>query len=590
MKNSIINFKLLFLVFALIFGCKEDFLEVEPYGSVSESTLSNKEGLNKLLIGAYSLVNGGGSVGGGFRIGLNYIRGGADDSRMGTETGASLYDTYLFSSNDIYIHNAWKFWFAAVGRANDVLKMIPKVEDATPEELLQIEAEAKFLRGYFYTYLVMLFRNVPWIDESVEYSEGNYFVSNTTDVYPKIEADFQFAADNLSESKSEVGRANKWAAKSFLAKTYLFQSKFNEAKPLLDDIIANGVTPNGLKYDLLSEYNLNFINRGKNGPEAVFVMQMSVTDGAGGNGNPLNHYDGTYGGPATCCYGWNQPTYDFVDAFQTDPVTGLPLLDTYIDSPIPHDNGLASSDQFTPYAGTLDPRLDWSIGRRGIPYRDWGVHPGQAWVRNQYTSGPYNVIKNIPEQKTASTDQASGGGWSNNPYNVIRFADVLLWAAEVEVEIGSLQKAEEYVNRVRARAANPEGWVKKYLDNNDPLKGFSEEPAANYKIGLYSGQFEEKGKSFARKAVRFERRLEFGQEHHRFFDLVRWDGNDLDIAEKLNAFMQREAPRLSNPTNNYYSGLFKRNQHEYLSIPLEQIDLSVTPEGESILQQNPGYN
>ena len=63
---------------------------------------------------------------------------------------------------------------------------------------LQIEAEAKFLRAHYYFELVKLFRNVPWIDETINYSERNFLVPNTVDVYPKIEADFKFAADNLT--------------------------------------------------------------------------------------------------------------------------------------------------------------------------------------------------------------------------------------------------------------------------------------------------------------------------------------------------------------------------------------------------------
>lgn len=591
MKNiykSILLSTLLIMFFSL--ACNDEFLEIDPYGSVSETTLSNIDGLNKLLIGAYALVDGGGASGGGFRSGINYLRGGADDSTLGTETGPSSYDSYMADPSDSYIHGAWRFWYAAVGRANDVLQLLPTVEDASAEELLQIEAEARFLRGTFYTYLKLLFGNVPLIDETVTYGEGNYFVPNNAEVFPFIEADFKFAIDNLTATKRQVGRANSWAAKAFLAKIYMHQNKFSAAKTLLEDVITNGVTSNGLKYDLLDEYNHNFINRTRNGSESVFAMQMTVVDGGGsGTGNPWAHYDGTYGGPATCCYGWNQPTFDFVDAFQTDPESGLPLLDSYRSTPLPDDNGIGSDEAFTPYQGTLDPRLDWNVGRRGIPYRDWGVHPGNAWVRNQFVGGPYNVIKNIPEQATASSDQASGGGYSNNPLSIIRFADVLLWAAECEIEIGSLQAAEDYVNLVRGRAANPDGFVKKYIDPANPLAGFSDEPAANYKVGLYDGHFESNGQTYARKAVRFERRLELGLEHHRFFDMVRWDGNDFNMAEHLNAYMANEGKKYSNPLNNYLKGQFVSPKDKYLPIPLEQIDLSVTPDGESVLSQNPGY-
>jgi hypothetical protein len=585
-----INYKLLAsgcLFLLMTISCSEEYLEIEPFGSVSESTLANQQGADLLLIGAYSLLDGGGTVGGNYLGGIGRLRGG-DEVTQGTETGPSIFNAMMFTEADGDIESKWKNLYSAVGRCNDVLKLLPKVEDSTPEKLLQIEAEAKFLRGVYYSYLAMFFKNVPWIDESISYGEKNYFVSNTEDIYPKIEADFKFAADNLTETKSEVGRANKWAAKSFLVKAYIFQEKFAEAKVLLDDIIANGQTSNGLKYELLNYYNDNFITRTKNGSEAVFTVQMSVNDPTtGGNGNQMDRYNGTYGGPATCCYGWAQPTFDLVDAFQTDPDTGLPLIDTYQDSPIPHDNGLDSGQPFTPYTGTLDSRLDWNVGRRGIPYRDWGVHPGKAWVRNQFNSGPYNVIKNIVEQARVDTDRGSGGA-SNNPYNMIRFADVLLWAAECEVEVGSLAKAEEYVNMIRARAADPDGWVKTYIDPEDPLAGFTDIPAANYKVGLYTGQFAANGKSYARKAVYFERRLELALEHHRFFDMVRYDGRDFDIASKMNWLMSREGNEILNETNNWLSGEFVKNKHEYFPIPLGQIDLSVV-DGESVLVQNPGY-
>ncbi|MEI7527193.1 MAG: RagB/SusD family nutrient uptake outer membrane protein, partial [Mariniphaga sp.] len=443
------------LLLLITLSCGESFLTKKPYGALSESTLSTKPGIDGLLIGAYSLLDGGGAIGGDFWSGWEYLIA-PDDARAGSERGVSDINCFQFDASYQYISARWKFQYAAVQRCNDILRLLPNVKELKSEEALQIEAETKFLRGIYYFYLVTLWKNVPWIDETITYTAGNYFVPNNKPVWPNVEADFKFAADNLTATKSQVGRANKWAAKSFLAKTYMFQKKFIEAKALLDDIISNGQTSNGKKYALLANYGDNFLTSKKHGSEAVFAVQMSVNDGANGpNGNPADANNGSFGGPASCCYGWFQPTYDLVDAYQTDAVTGLPLLDTYQNTPISNDNGLSSSDPFISYKGTLDSRLDFCVGRRGIPYLDWGVNPGKAWVRNQFNGGPYLAIKNIATQARVATDRQGGGGATNSPLNLIRFADVLLWAAECEVEIGSLAKSEEYVNIVRTRSANP---------------------------------------------------------------------------------------------------------------------------------------
>ena len=172
---------------------------------------------------------------------------------------------------------------------------------------------------------------------------------------------------------------------------------------------------------------------------------------------------------------------------------------------------------------------------------------------------------------------------------MIRFDDVILWAAEVEVEIGSLSKAQEYINLIRARAAHESDWVKTYVDNSDPLKGFTNIPAANYKIGLYTNEFESKGQEFAREAVRFERKLELGMEGHRFFDLQRWDNGTGYMADAINAYIKHET---SVPGYNwlYMNGAtFVKGKNEIYAIPLSQIDLSVV-DGTPILHQNPNYN
>lgn len=575
----------------LLGGCNKSFLEQRPIGALDETVLATRSGVNGLLIGAYSLLDNNGSVSlANSSLSMHVFTSMAsDDSFVGTIPNALLasIEGFTHDPTTAIFNDKWRICYSAIQRCNDVLRLLPKVTEIDEAEALQIAAEARFLRGVYHLNTALLWGNIPFIDETISYGAGNYNVPNTEPVWPKIEADFLFAAEQLTDTKAEVGRANKWAAKAFLVKTYMFQHKFDEAAPLLNDIIENGVTSNGLKYDLAPHYFDNFSTAKKHGPEAVFVVQMSVRDGAGGqNGNAQDAAGGPYGSPATTGYGWTQPTFDLVNAYQTDPETGLPLLTGYNDHPVKTDQGITSAQAFTPHAGTLDSRLDWNVGRRGIPFLDWGVHPGQAWIRSQNVGGPFTIIKHIAWKSRQDTDIEQR--FTNSPYNLIRFADVLLWAAEVEVEKGNLAKAESYVNRIRARAADPAGWVKKYINDGNPDEGFSSIPAANYKVGLYSGQFVANGQEFSREAVRMERRLELALEHHRFFDLQRYDKGTGYMANTLNQALNYHRTIAGFDYSYVAGGVFTKGKNEIYPIPQSQIDLSVT-EGKPILVQNPNY-
>ena len=252
--------------------------------------------------------------------------------------------------------------------------------------------------------------------------------------------------------------------------------------------------------------------------------------------------------------------------FKTDPATGLPNLDTYNLSDVKSDQGILSSDPFVPDTITLDPRLDWTVGRRGIPYLDWGIHPGHDWIREQSSGGPYSPIKNsfYKSQQGSLTDVSSWAvGSTANNINLIRYADVILWAAEVEIEVGTLQKATDYVNMIRKRMEDPAGWVRTYIDPANPQLGFTNIPAANYKIGEYP-LFA--SKDFARKAVRYERMLELAMEGHRFFDLVRWG----IAAQEINPYLISEKK-----ISGYLDGaVFTPGKNEYFPIPQAEIDKS----------------
>jgi len=276
-------------------------------------------------------------------------------------------------------------------------------------------------------------------------------------------------------------------------------------------------------------------------------------------------------GPGNCC-GFFQPSFSLANAYRT--VNGLPILTETAGAPdynkdenaVKNDFKIASSAAFTEDAGPLDPRIDHTIGRRGIQYLDWIEHPGKNWIRDQTYAGPYSPKKYVyyKRQENTLTDGSSWTrGYATMNFNIIRYADVLLMAAEAEIEAGSLAKALEYVNLVRARAANPAGFV---------MKGGVAE--ANYVISPYSAFAD---KATAQKAVRMERMLELATEGHRFFDLVRW-GTDVTT---LNAYLSYESKFLVTK----FGGASYQATDKYLPIPQAQIDI----QGTSILKQNPGY-
>ncbi|MGZ3928286.1 MAG: RagB/SusD family nutrient uptake outer membrane protein [Mucilaginibacter sp.] len=592
------------VMLALSFSCK-NFLDKTPPGSLNTVILANKAGVDGLLIGAYSLLDGvwAGQAGATWSTGTdNWIYGSvaADDAHKGSTPGdqpdAAAIESYTATGSNGYLDPKWVMNLGAVQRANDVLRELPLVKDGSvsPDYAKEVTAEARFLRGFYESELSKLWRNVPYADETITYSNGNFLIGNPGPVWDKIEADLTFAMNNLPATQPQIGRANKFAAEAFLAKAFMFEHKYAQAKPLLEDLITNGVTSSGAKY-ALEPYANNFNPLTKNGPEGVFVIQTSVHDGSNGvNGNAGETLNFASGGPANCC-GFFQPSFSFVNAFKTDAVTGLPLLDTYNDTDLKNDQNITSDSPFVPTVATVDSRLDWSVGRRGIPYLDWGIMPGQAWCRDQADGGPYAPLKNVYYQAAQATTSDTYEGWAANQstansYNAIRFADVLLWDAEVEVEIGSLAKAETLVNQVRARAADATGWVHTYKDPANPTGGYTNTPAANYKVGLYSGQFAEGGQAFARKAVQFERRLELGQEGHRFFDLQRWDGlyggpmGNGFMAGVLNGYLAHENAVPNFPALLLKSAKFVAGKNELYPIPQTQIDIT-----HGTIKQNPGY-
>ncbi len=557
MKNKIIY--LLFLLVGLL-ACSESFTEQVAVGALSDEALQNETGVNLLLTGAYSVLDGASNRGSGWTTsGDNWwFDAMADDAHKGSTDGdqADLYLLEIFdwTSGNPYLLGKWQALFAGVNRSNAVIALIGTIEEGDFSAQM---AEARFLRGHYNFELQNIFGNVPYISDE-NYANTEFNQPNPGSIWDQIEADFNFAMDNLPSIQDEPGRPTSWVARAFLGKVHLFQSEWSEALTLLKNVIDSG------PYSLMPEFVDNFRLAGDNSSESLFAIQFTADAGQSYNGNQGGTLN--FAGPNDWCCGFYQPTQDLANAFQTS--SGLPLLDTYNQTDVANDYGITSEEAFTAHTGALDPRIDYTIGRRTIEYNGWGEMPGKDWIRAGFAdiSGPYLPKKNI---YYAGEDANMGtGGWgqqhSGVNYHIMRYADVLLMAAEAAVETNDMATALEYVNQVRSRAKDMT-YVQNLAGNAD---------AANYQIDLYTSLGDQDN---ARKAVRFERRLELGMEGHRLFDIRRW-ANGTTLMNDYFANEARVITSFAGKPNAYQS------IHDMSPIPITAIDLSG-----GILTQNPGY-
>ncbi len=567
------------LILALFFSalsCSDSFLDVPPTASLTEEVLATKAGVEGLLIGTYSVLNGRGNGwhGGSTNWLWGSIRGG--DANKGTNAGdfASMnpIERFEVDANNPEVHSKWLGSYEGVARANRVLALLDLATDVTDADRARIGGEARFLRGHFYFELVKNFEKVPYVDETLDLTTGAADVKNDVDIWDKIIADFLAAYNTLPETQAQIGRANKYAAAAYLGKAYLFmqpEPNYTEALKYFNEVITTGKTSDNRPYGLFPDFAGLFRLANENSQESIFAFQ--ATGGASSTDNANHEYAMNFPyntQPGNCC-GFFHPSFELATSYRTD-ADGLPLLDkTYrLDAnTLKTDQTVLSTSDFTPDAGNLDPRLDHTVGRRGIPFLDWGPHLGYSWVRDQSYAGPYTPKKYTYAKSEEGSLDKSGWtpGYMATNFMILRFADVLLMAAECEVEVGDPEIARDYVNRVRTRAANPATFVKNGGNN-----------AANYVIGTYDDSWTG-NEDFAREAVRFERKLELALEGHRFYDLVRWGIADAEI----NEYLDFEAARIPSQ----FGGASFTTKHEYLPIPQVQIDL----QGPDILKQRDGF-
>lgn len=551
-------------------SCGDSDLDVAPSGVLTEEQVSNSENVDALIIAAYSYLGNDHYTAPNFLWPTGNLRAG-DAHKGGNGPGdifayhaLSLYqpivpDMESFPPDLIDLNNKkWVRNYTGISRANSALAVIANAPEAIENSAAK-QSELRFIRSIFYFDLKIHHKHIPWIDETMTQDQilsATNRELNDQELWDKIAADFEFAANNLPQTQEDVGRASALSAKAYLAKTLLYQAyeqnelhqvininkdKLVKVVALVDEIEEAGV------YGLFDDYANNFLFESENGKESVFAIQRSLNDGSpDGRGSWPSALNAPMAGGFGCC-GFHVPTENFVNAFKTDQ-QGLPLFDSFNDF---------NYDMTT---DSVDPRLDHTVAMEGKPFKydDNLIHGGDSWARAPGIYGNFTAMKDLEHPDCSCRGE-------NGPFPIfslntplIRYADVLLWKAEALIELDRYDEALPIINRIRERAKH----------STDRLHNVS-----IYNIGLYASFG---SKELARAALRFERRLELGLEGHRFFDLVRWG-----IAkETIDSYLAIEAVRKPYLVD----AIFTKGKHEYLPIPNQQIILS----GGSYTQ-NPGY-
>jgi hypothetical protein len=577
-KNKIYNnmkaFKIL-LVFAsvaLLAACSEEFLEVAPKGSLDAAALESPAGIEASLISAYSMIDGWNGTWGnlgpwgkdaGHWIWSNVA---SDDAHKGSDAGdivdITQIELYQWLPSNGLIEDLFTERYEGIARANATAALNNASETIDPARQAEITGEVAFLRAHFHFDLWKNFRNVPYYTEE----DFDFRKANNEDIIPRIVADFQTAINNLPTSFSEVGRANRTAAQAYLGKVFMHNGQFAEAREQLSAVVNSG------QYALNPCFYDNFNAATDNSVESIFAVQYSVNDGDpnANNGNYGTRLGFPHSGSPFGCCGFNQPSADLANAFRTDEA-GLPI-------PVTQGEDLA-------VGMTVDPRLDWTVGRDDVPYYDYGLH-NPTWIRDRSFAGVYSTKKaQYQAAQTEFNSANSPGAWgpqvSAINYNIIRYADVLLMLAEAEVELGNLEAARALVNQVRSRAGGcVQGASSITTSMDDP-----EITWATYSVGTYDDAWTNAGA--AREAVRLERRLELAMEGHRMYDLRRYG----TLQSTMNDYFARNNARADgDPLKRNYLSDAQNVDGRYMAypIPSQQILLS-SIEGTPMLQQNEGF-
>ena len=575
---------------ALLYGCK-DFLTnaSEPQGTLNAGTLANRTGVEGSLIAAYRTLDCTNATSNEWGCAAsNWVWGSvaSDDSYKGSDglDQPSINDVEGYHwgtpAAEHYLDVKWIHVYEGVVRANATLRLLKQVLASNPTEFSvaearSIEGEAMFLRAHQHFEAWRMWGNIPYYrEDDADFRKPNI---DSSAVAVELLKDLDSAAKllPLTPRNAQKGRVTAWTAKAYKGRVQLYDHQYANAVATFLDVKNNG------PYDLEASFDRVWTAYGdlENGKETILAYQASANDGepdaANANwGERLNFpYDPSH---FKCC-GFNPPTQNLVNYFKVD-ANGLPLALSSPDTWNASDANFVAGDM-TP----VDPRLDWTVGREGVPFKDWGPY-STTWVRDLPNGGPYMPKKNIHEKNSGAEATV---GWqpeqqSSENIHLFRYADLLLMLAEAQVETNDLAGAMANVNLVRNRAA-----AKAQGPGTDRATtavdiNSSSITWAKYDVRPYTVF---PSQAYAREAVRAERRVELAVEGQRFFDLRRWGVWQTAITGYL-----RGVGGGREDTRRLYLVAAENPQarHRFYPLPNSQVELSKVG-GQDMLKQNPGW-
>jgi len=569
-KINIYIATLLLSVFAV--SCSVD--DVKPQGTLDEETAFSSP--DKLVTAAYAKL---GDDWYSYPFNLwPYGDMSADDCLKGGsgENDTGYHPMEIFSTlqpDRGEFDELWYQLYSAISRCNRALEAMQNVEETA--NIKQLKAETRFLRAHFYYKLQQMWYEVPFITEGMDNAAIEATPqSSHDDLMQLIIDDFQYAYENLAEADpGKTGRAHKVAAAAYLAKVYLnwaygdgYEANTGYAhvdQAKIKKVIEYTEVVKNSKYDYLDTYGHIFLQDYANSCESIFAVQHSGKADDGtlyGRANWSNMLNGVWL-MWSCGWDFHKPSQNLVNAFKTK--NGLPM-DNFDED----HNAILTLGADTKYK--YDPRLFHTVGMPTYPYKyeaDFTLEKKNSRTPNTY--GYYCSMKEIPQRSKGETYDNPWQAFAQNDY-VLRYTDVMLMRAEALIESGDYNgEALEIINTIRDRAAKD--------INAKSLIGYAKDQCEISKYGNFAS------KDDARKALRWERRVELAMEGHRFFDLRRWGM----LSETLNAYFASEkTDEYDGQTYALYykDAFFTKGKNEYFPIASNQMNYV-----QGLYHQNKGY-